>query len=311
MKTDARGVVAACGAFVMWGTLPVYWKLLGHLSPADLIAHRAVWSLVVLLPLVWCLRCLRGFSSDKQGPLAAAGSLRLGRALMIHGGAAVLLGANWLLYVWATLNDRIIEASLGYFLNPLVNVALGALFLGERMSRAQTIAILFAACGVALQVVLVGQFPWVALSLAFSFALYGLLGKKSPLDSVRGLTLETSLALPIALGWLVYRVGWDWFGGMSGPNVMLVLSLGFVTTAPLLLFGIGARRLPLYVLGILQFIAPTLQFLFGWLIYAEPLGVGRTISFVIIWSALTIFIWSSWSARKLPNKLPSGRPPPP
>lgn len=279
---DARGVLAACGAFVLWGLLPIYWKALGHMRPPDLIAHRAVWSLLVLLPLAWWLA--RG-RAPLRPPTAAA--------LRAHTLAALLLGTNWLLYVWATLNERIIEASLGYFLNPLANVLLGALVLGERLSRPQTTAVLLAAAGVAVQVVALGQLPWVALALAATFACYGLVGKLSPLDSVRGLTLETTIAFPVALAWLAWHSGWHWFDGMDPATAGLVLALGLVTAAPLLLFGIGARRLPLATLGLLQFIAPTLQFLCGWLIYGEPLGLARTISFVIIWTALALFIGHS------------------
>ena len=275
---DARGAAAACGAFVLWGLLPIYWKTLGQVSPPDLIAHRAVWSLLVLLPLAWWLT--RG--SAPLWPTAAA--------VRAHAVAALLLSCNWLLYVWATLNERIIEASLGYFLNPLANVLLGALVLGERLSRPQTLAVMLAAVGVAVQVVALGQLPWVALALAVTFACYGLVGKLSPLDSVRGLTLETAIAFPVALGWLWWHSGWRWFEGMDGATTGLVLALGAVTAAPLLLFGIGARRLPLATLGLLQFIAPTLQFLCGWLLYGEPLGLARTISFVIIWTALGLFI---------------------
>ena len=308
MRLDPRGTIAACMAFVLWGVFPVYWKLLGHMNPLDLIAHRTVWSLVVLLPLVWWLTLNRRSQgaplSSGSASLVGSGGIRWGRTLAVHSLASLLLATNWLIYIWATINERIIEAALGYFLNPLANVLLGALLLGERLSRRQTIAILLAALGVAVQVVAVGYLPWVALVLALTFACYGLLGKKSPLGSVRGLTIETSIAFPLALGWLWWQSGWNWFGEMDRLSTTLVLALGVITAIPLILFGIGARRLPLSTLGLLQFIAPTLQFLCGWWIYGEPLGVARTASFVIIWTALAIFIWHSRPSSAVSRETP-------
>lgn len=300
MIPDPRGFFAAIAAFTLWGVLPVYWKTLGHLSPPDLIAHRTVWSLLVLLPLIGWTTLRKHRSSGNISRLG----LDWKAATLAHSIAALLLGTNWLLYVWATLNERIIEASLGYFLNPLANVLLGAILLGERLSRAQTFAVLLAAVGVAVQVVAVGHLPWVALVLAATFAGYGLVGKKSPLDSVSGLTLETSLAFPLALGWLHWHHSWNWFGAMDTASTGLVLALGIVTAAPLLLFGIGARRLRLSTLGLLQFIAPTLQFLCGWWIYNEPLGTVRAVSFMIIWTALALFVWHSRPAANASRKPP-------
>jgi chloramphenicol-sensitive protein RarD len=277
---NRSGVLTAIAAFFLWGVLPIFWKHLDFLPPASIVAHRTVWSLVILLVI---MAFTREVSIIRRG----LGSLRMICWHLLSGG---LLAANWLLYVWATLNGRILEGALGYYLNPFLNMLFGVLWFGERHNRAQRAAIALALCGVAMQVPAVKAFPWVALTLALSFALYGVVKKRSPLESRAGLTLETLLLAPLALGWLWFHppdalqaFGGDW------SNAWLVIASGCATTLPLVCFGHAARNIPLTTLGILQFIGPTLQFLIGWKLYGEPLSGARLLSFALIWTAIGLY----------------------
>ena len=274
------GVLSAVAAFILWGVLPVFWKAMVFLPPASIIAHRTIWSLVVLLPVLALQRqvgtVIRGISSW--------------RGVGWHLLSGCLLASNWLLYVWATLNDRILEGALGYYLNPFLNMLFGALFFGERQTRLQMLAVLVAAAGVACQFQAVKGVPWVALVLALTFALYAVVRKKAPLEALPGLAAETALLAPVALGWLIWQgsQGAALFG-VSTTTALLVLSTGIATATPLLCFGHAARTISLTTLGILQFIGPTLQFLIGWRLYGEEMNPMRMTSFALIWAAVAIY----------------------
>lgn len=279
-----RGTLCALGAFAVWGILPIYWKSIGHLGVMTVVGHRVLWSLVLLVPLL----ALRGTLP------AVARAFTNPRVLGIQLVSGILLGLNWFLFIFATLNDRVLEAAFGYFLNPLLNVAIGWFVLGERRDRRQWLAVVFATAGVLLQARAIGGIPWVSLGLAVSFALYGLARKKSPLDSLEGLAVETTLMIPPAIALLALappgppRGGLDW---------VLIVSSGLVTAIPLLLFAAGARRIDLARLGMLQFVAPTLQLLAGHFIYGEPLSPERLLSFAIIWAGVAVFLsehWAEW-----------------
>ncbi|QJE94656.1 EamA family transporter RarD [Luteolibacter luteus] len=280
MNESRNGVLSAVAAFFLWGVLPIFWKHLHFLPPASIIAHRTLWSLLLLLPVLafqrqlWTM--LRGIST-----LRGAGWHLL---------SGVLLGSNWLLYVWATLNNHILEGALGYYLNPFLNMLFGALFFGERQNRLQMLAVAVAASGVACQFPAVKGVPWIALVLAVTFALYAVVRKKAPLGALAGLGAETALLAPIALGWLIWRgtQGVELFGP-SGWTAALVICTGIATATPLLCFGHATRTISLTSLGILQFIGPTLQFLIGWGMYGEPLNTLRLISFGLIWTAVAIY----------------------
>jgi chloramphenicol-sensitive protein RarD len=281
-------VLSAIAAFILWGLLPVFWKSLHFLAPVSIIAHRTLWALVLLLPLLaW----------HRQLPVVGRGlaSWRGAGWLLLSGG---LLASNWLLYVWATLNGRILEGALGYYLNPFLNMLFGAWFFGERQSRRQLAAVGVALAGVACQFPAVKGVPWVALVLALTFALYAVVRKKAPLGALAGLTAETSLIAPLALGWLLWQdhQGAEVFGG-SGIHALLIVATGLATAIPLLCFGHAARTLPLTTLGILQFIAPTLQFLVGWGFYGEPMNALRLVSFGLIWTAVAIYAADALSRR--------------
>jgi len=280
MTSGRTGIPAALAAFFLWGVLPVFWKQLEFLPPATIVAQRTVWSLVLLLPLL-------AWSGEFRATFRV---LRQPRSAGWHLLSGLLLSSNWLLYVWATLNGRIIEASLGYYLNPFFNMLFGTLWFRERHSRLQLIAITLALSGVLLQVPAVGHFPWVALTLALTFALYAVVRKRAPLGALAGLTLETALLTPLACGWLlVGGLPLAAAFGATPTQCLLVVGTGLATVLPLLCFGHATRRLRLTTLGILQFVGPTLQFLIGWRYYGEPMTLGRLLSFALIWLAVAIY----------------------
>ncbi len=277
----SAGVWYALLAYVLWGLSPLYWKLLTALPPDQIIAHRIWWSWALLAGWGWW----RGRRWWQRG--------REPKVRRVYALAAVLLAANWLTYIWAVQNDHLVEASLGYFINPLVSVVLGVLFLRERLRPGQWLAVGLAAAGVAYLTWHYGRWPWVALVLAGSFGLYGLLTKVAPLPALDALTLETGLLALPALGYL----GWHEVQGQGvlahgfAPGLWaLVLATGPVTATPLALFGLAARRVPLSLVGLLQYLAPTLQFLLGVLLYGEPFGWADAWGYMAVWAALLV-LW--------------------
>ena len=288
-----RGALAAAACYFCWGLFPLYWKQLTDVDATELIAHRHVWSLCFVLVV---MATGAGFSE-----LRAA--LRSAPALRWHALSGVLLTINWLVYVWGVNHGHVLETSLGYFLVPLVNVALGRLVLKERLRPAQWVAIACAATGVALLLVRVGHPPWIALTLAATFGAYGLLRKKSPLGPLTGLGLETLLLAPFAIAFLLWQqhTGAGALGRVNITEHVLLVSAGVVTAVPLLLFAYGARRIRLSTLGLLQYIAPTVQFALGVWVFKEPFSRDRAISFVFIWCGLALYtadnLWAQRRAR--------------
>ena len=277
------GLAAAVAAFLMWGLFPLYWKLLAAVPALEVVAHRMVWGLVSVA--IWVT--LRGRWAD-----ARAVASRPGTALRLAGSGA-LISLNWLLYIWAVINDHVVEASLGYFINPLVNVLLGVLVLRERLGRAQWIAVALAAAGVTVLTLWHGRLPWIALALAVSFGLYGLARKTVGADAVVGLLWETALLTPLAAGYLfvLWQRGVGAFGP-SRPGTSTLLALGgAVTAVPLVLFTLGARALPLSTVGFLQYLSPSLQFLLAVLVFREPFTPAHAATFAFIWAALAILTW--------------------
>ena len=279
LRDERAGFWFALTAYGLWGVLPVYFKLVGFAAPLEIIAHRIGWAVVVLA--LWILirgqlHTLRHLDWDKVGWLAVSG---------------VLLAINWGVYVWALLNERMVEASLGYYVNPLVNIVLGGLFLGERLRRAQAVAVLLAALGVANELYAFGDLPWAGLTLAVTFGFYGLVRKKIAVDSVAGLGIETALLLPIALGYLVFLT-LDGAGSLAAGDVgeISLLALGGpLTVIPLVAFAAAALRLPLTVLGFFQYLAPSLTLLLAVFVYGEPFRANQGITFGCIWLALALF----------------------
>lgn len=276
-----KGVAYGVAAYGMWGLIPIYFKALSGVPALEILAHRIVWSVVLLVPLV----LMRGQWPELRRVISSRKTL----ATLIL--TTVLIAVNWYLFIWAVDHDRVLEASLGYFINPLINVMLGMVFLGEKLSRPAAAAVVLAGLGVSVQVVMVGELPWIALTLAFSFGLYGLLRKTASVGAVVGLAVETSMLMLPAAGYLVWarRTGGLYLGsGDPSVDVLLVLA-GAVTAAPLLCFTSAARLLPLTTLGFLQYVAPSGQFMLAVLAYGEVLTTGRIITFVCIWIALAIF----------------------
>ena len=277
-----KGFALGVSAYTLWGVLPVYFKALRSIDAADIVAHRIVWSMPILAALL--------SFTDAWGEVREA--LRNRRAMILLSITALLIAVNWLLYVYAVNSGHILAGSLGYYLNPLANVLLGRMVLKERLSWLQWAAVALAAAGIsALAMGALGQL-WISLTLCLSFATYGLLRKIAPVDAVAGLAIETMLLLPFAAGWLL----WGWtsghpiFGSGSATILLLIAGAGFVTATPLLLFTAAARQLPYSTLGMLQFLAPTMQFLLAVLIYGEPFTNAHAIAFAAIWGALGLYV---------------------
>jgi len=282
LKNEMKiGVVAALSAYVLWGFLPVYWKSLSVVPSAELLAWRVGGAGII----AWLFVLLRKRPLSRSVfNMKAAGFLLM---------AAVLISCNWGLYLWAISTGRIVEASLGYYINPLINVLLGVLFFSERMGRIRYIAIFLASAAVILMTLDSGLFPWLSLVLAFSFGFYGLAVKhlSSEIDSIEVLAWETLLVSPLAIGYLVSRgIGGElhFTGFGTGVTVMLVLA-GLVTLLPLWLFGVGAKRIPLSTMGFLQYLAPTIMLLLGVLVYGEYFGLFRGIAFSLVAAALVLY----------------------
>jgi chloramphenicol-sensitive protein RarD len=277
----AEGAMATGLSFVLWGLLPLYWKALAGAGAVEIIAHRIVWSLAFTAILV----SARGLWGSIVR--VAASPRQVARLVL----SAALLSANWLIYVWGVNSGRILETSLGYFVTPLVNVALGVVFLRERLRAAQVAALALAAAGVLNQIVAQGQFPWIALGLAATFAFYGLMRKTAVLDSLPGLAAETAM-LTIPAGYYLAVLAGSGAGALghaSWTTHLLLAGTGVVTAVPLLLFAFGARRIRMTTVGILQYLSPTGTFLLGTLVYHETFDRTRAVTFCLIWIALAIY----------------------
>lgn len=280
-RPSTSAILGAVMAFGLWGVLPVYWKQIGHLGSDVALAQRVVWTMATVLPLLM----LRG---EWAGFLP---SLRDRKLIQNHAWSAFLLAINWSVFVWAAQHGHILDCSLGYFINPLLNVLIGSYLLGEGLTGLQKFSIASAAAGVVMQILLVGRFPWIGLLLAGSFALYGLARRRSPLGSLPGLAMETIAGLPLAIMYLFWshHSGAAIWGTSSTQDLLLILGLGIITTIPLLGFARGARELPFALLGLLQFLAPTGQFLVGSLVYGEPVNAAALVSFGLIWTGVALF----------------------
>ncbi len=281
-----KGILLALSAYFIWGIFPLYWKQIRQVPAPEILAHRIVWSLVFMaVMLAW-----RG---EWVSLWAALRDPSVRRTYLLAGG---LLAGNWGTYIWAVNTGYVVEASLGYFINPLLSVLLGVFFLKERLRRGQTVAVLFALAGVLYLTFGYGALPWIALALAGTFGLYGLVKKTSPLDAHRGLTAEMMALFVPALGYLLYLEfsGRAAFGHQDARTTALLAFAGVVTAVPLLMFGAGARRIPLSMLGFLQYLAPTMQFLIGVLVYREPFPVERLLGFSLVWMGLLVYVLDGW-----------------
>ncbi|RUO37003.1 EamA family transporter RarD [Aliidiomarina shirensis] len=284
-RTARQGVIFALCAYSIWGFAPIYFKTLAHVPAFEVLAHRIIWAFLFMLVLIVSTgrmqQVIRAFDSPKL--------------LLQLGLAACLIGFNWFLFIWAVANDHILDASLGYYINPLLNVAIGMLFFSERLRRLQVLAVSLAIVGVAIQIITFGSVPWVALALATSFATYGAIRKKLPFDSLTGLWLEVILLLPMMLIYFFFFANSSASNMLENTwqlNILLVLA-GVITTVPLLFFTGAAKRIRYSTLGLFQYIAPSLMFLLAVMLYNEPLAVDKLITFVIIWLALAIYTYDA------------------
>ena len=276
-----RGMVAASLSYTIWGILPIYWKALDHVPAYEILGHRMAWSLpfVILFLII----------SGQRSKIHQSQSRKI---LTISAASAALLAVNWLIYIWAVNAGHIVETSLGYYINPLVTVAFGVIFLNERLRTGQIAALVLAGCGVIYLTLVYGSFPWIALSLAITFAIYGLFHKKIRIGPMNSLYLETLVFFLPAVALILFlgRDGSSGFLHGDGATMVLLAGTGLITTIPLLLFGYAAQKIPLFLLGILQYTAPTLNLLIGVFIYGEEFPFSRMIGFLLVWSALAIFL---------------------
>ena len=291
-----NGMFYAAAAYILWGLFPVYFKLLKDIPSQQILMHRVLWSFLLLMAILIVRKQWRWLHDVARRPLVLAG----------FAASALLLSANWFLYIWAVNSGRVIDASLGYFMNPLVNVLLGYLLLGERLRAVQWCAVALAATGVLWLTWQSGHPPWIGLALALSFGVYGLLRKTASLGALEGLSLETLMLFPIAAGYLIWLTLQQQNAFVVAPvsTQLLMMAAGPLTAIPLLMFAVGARRIPMATLGLLQYMSPSLQLILGVWLYNEPFDHARIIGFIVIWSGLVVYsgdgIWRAWRLRQLP-----------
>ena len=290
MPDQRRGFAYGVAAYGLWDIFPLYWPLLEPAGAVEILAHRILWSLVTVLLVVLVLRRTARVRAVFADP----------RARLILFGAAAVISVNWFGYIWGVNNDRVVETSLGYFINPLVTVLMGVVVLGERLRRLQWYAVVLAAIAVVVLTVDYGRPPWIALLLAFSFATYGLAKKQANVDAVESLTVETIYIAPVAaayVGWLAWQ-GSSSFGTEGVGHTALFTTTGIVTVIPLLCFGAAAIRVSMVTIGLLQYIAPIVQFALGVLWFHEPMPASRWIGFVLVWIALVVFTYEAATHRR-------------
>jgi chloramphenicol-sensitive protein RarD len=289
-----KGISYAIGAYVAWGLLPVYWKWLHHVPALQVVSHRIIWSCIFLLIVIFISNQWTSFRSAIQGR----------HVLPIYVAAALLLSINWLTYIWAVNAGFIVETSLGYFINPLLSVLMGVVFLHEHLRPWQWVPVGLATAGVITLSIIYGSLPWIALTLALSFSTYGLLKKVAPLGALHGLALETAILFLPAVGFILLSqtTGHGAFLNSGEGTDFLLIAAGLVTTIPLLLFASATQRIPLTLVGILQYISPTLQFFIGLVIFREPFNKFHYIGFGIIWLALILFWMEGFIANRKLNK---------
>lgn len=285
MQNERKGIIAALIAYMCWGLFPLYWKALVSVGSEEILASRVIWSFMLTLLFVVFIRKSHALIRDVKVLWQHQKSFW---TLML---AAYLIMVNWYLYIWAVNHDHILETSLGYYLNPIVSILLGIVFLKERLSKIQLIAVAIALIGVIIMMVNYGRVPYVALGLACSFGVYGLLKKRIRLDATRGLIIETAFVLPFALLYYAYLAyeGKMVFGMVDWKTTVLLIGAGIVTSVPLVLFAIGAQNIPLYLVGFIQYVSPTLTLFIGVFVYGETFGSTELLSFGFIWIALAIF----------------------
>ncbi len=289
-QESRSGIINAVAAYSMWGFAPLYFKLIADIASGEILVHRIVWSSLLLLILLIAMRKIP----------AMIKAIKQSKTLLTLTVSATLLAGNWFLFIWAVNNDHLLDASLGYYINPLLNVALGMIFLGEKLRKLQVVAVALAVIGVAIQIIMLGSIPVISFALAGSFAFYGLIRKKLAVDTFIGLFLESLLMLPIAILAWVYFIESPTVNMLANSATLntLLICAGIVTTAPLLCFTAAAKRLPLSTLGFFQYIGPSIMFLLATFHYEEPLSLAKLLTFAFIWSALATYSYDSYRKQK-------------
>jgi chloramphenicol-sensitive protein RarD len=286
-NTDRLGIVFAVGAYVLWGFLPVYWKFIDDVPAGEILAHRIIWSFIFMVIIVLVVRKWSGFIRECKTIIKDK------KKFFSITMASFIISINWLTYIWAVNSDHVLEASLGYYINPLVSILLAIIVLKERLTKSQAISVFLASLGVLYLTFSYGVFPWVSILLAVTFALYGLFKKIVDIPAMYGLTIETMIVTPIALLYLLFLPENAFtFQPIATDSNLFLIGAGVMTAVPLLLFASGAKRIPLAMVGFLQYIAPTLMLLIGVFIYHETFSMEHLISFGFIWLALLIYLGS-------------------
>jgi chloramphenicol-sensitive protein RarD len=280
-REGLKGFLCALTAFLIWGLSPIYWKTLQGVPAFEIVLHRVIWSFLFLLPLLPIQKRTEELRAVVRNP----------RVLATLFFTTLLVAVNWLIFIWSVNNGRVLQASLGYYINPLFSVLLGVVILRERLRRAQVIAVLLAGAGVLYLTIGLGRFPWIALTLAFTFGLYGLVRKVAPVSALVGLTVETLIMLPPSLGYLglLYLDGRGAFSHISPTTDLLLMASALATALPLLLFNLGTRILHLSTIGFMQYIVPSCFFLFAVFVFREPISSVQLWTFALIWSALALY----------------------
>ncbi|RYL88865.1 EamA family transporter RarD [Sporolactobacillus sp. THM7-4] len=293
-RTQKIGAFYAISAYVMWGLFPLYWKPVEQVPAFEILGHRIFWAFLFMIALLLFSKKISRFFLNFRA------LFKKPQHLLLVIAAAVLISANWFIYIWAVTNGHVVESSMGYYINPLISILLGILFLKEKLTVWQIVAFILAACGVLIQTIEFGQVPWIALSLAFSFGFYGLTRKLIRMDTISELTFETLFVTPIALYYLIHVqiAGTAAFGNVSLLTTLLLIGTGVVTAVPLLCFAEGAKYISLTMIGFFQYITPTLSLIIGITLYHEPFTGVQLISFSFIWFALIIFSLSGTALMK-------------
>lgn len=286
-KDMRSGILFAVSAYVLWGFLPMFWKLLDDVNPMEVLAHRIIWSFLFMIVLLLAIKQFRSFLDVCRNIIRKRKDL-IGITI-----AALVISLNWFVFIWAVANEHVLQASLGYYINPLVSIFLGIIILREKVDTRQTLAFILCIVGVLYLTFSAGIFPWISLILAFSFGIYGLLKKKVDINATHGLALETMIVTPLALIYLLFlpehtfTLATDF--AIASTNLLLIAS-GLATAIPLLLFAKGAKSIPLSMVGILQFINPTIIFILGVFVYREPFSMENLIAFLFIWFAVFLYL---------------------
>lgn len=292
-KNVKNGIIIGLSAYLIWGLLPIYWKWLENVSPEIVLSHRIIWSFIFMAFFILVTKKTNAFLAQCKEIIKSK------KTMFAIIAASIIISSNWLIFIWAVQNDRVVESSLGYYINPLMNVLLGVFVLKEKLTKAQTTSFILAGIGVTYLTISYGVFPWVSLALASTFAVYGLVKKLVNLNATFSLTLETLIVTPITLIFLIYSSGIDlgFAHETATTNLLLILS-GVATAVPLLLFGIAVLHIPLSLAGFLQYIAPTIMLFLGVFLYGEDFTTAHLITFTLIWISLILFMASSLKQHK-------------